>query len=219
MGRTAPAPDIPPTPGMCPHVVVKAGGGSGGGSGGGGAGSGGGGSGGGPGGGGEGAGDGGPGAGAGAPNAETYKHCGTKSCPVDVGTGRMYTLPEEDLELPGPLPLSFKRQYSSFTNSRDIGLGYGWVHSYAWEVEVKATKTVVWTHTGTWEDFPLLEPGQAVQGKWGWILRRETDGYVLDTNEGVWRAMLHSEDGKRFRLTEKYDRNDNRIELDYQNGA
>ncbi|RLB57921.1 MAG: hypothetical protein DRI90_17400 [Deltaproteobacteria bacterium] len=131
----------------------------------------------------------------------------------------MYTLPAADLDLPGPLPLTFVRQYSSFASRRDIGLGYGWVHSYAWEVEVKATKTVVWTNTGTWEDFPLLEPGQAVQGKWGWILRRESDGYVLDTNEGVWRAMMQSDDGTRFRLTEEYDRNGNRIKLDYQDGA
>ncbi len=204
---------------MAPGTAVKAGGGSGGGGSGRGAGSGGGGSGGGPGGGGAGAGDGGPAAGAGASDAERYKHCGTKSCPVDVGTGRMYTLPEEDLDLPGPLPLSFVRQYSSFASTRDIGLGYGWVHSYAWEVEVKATKTVVWTNTGTWEDFPLLETGQSVQGKWGWILRRETDGYVLDTGEGVWRAMNHTDDGKRFRLTQEYDRNGNRIQLDYQDSA
>lgn len=189
MGRTAPAPNAPAPPGMAPGSVIKGGGAAGGGSGGGGAGSGGGGSGGGPGGGADGAGGGSAGAGAGSSDANRYKPCGTKSCPIDVATGRMYTLPEEDLSLPGPLPLVFERQYSSFVRARDVGLGYGWVHSLAWEVEERPRALVVFTATGTWEEFPKLEVGQEVQGKWGWTLRREQDGYVLDTNQGVWREM------------------------------
>ena len=204
---------------MCPHAVVKAGGSQGGGSGGKGAGSGGGGGGGGPGGGGDGAGAGGPGAGAGSPDGSKYKPCAGKSCPIDVGTGRMYTLPEDDLRLPGPLPLVFHRQYSSFVHHRDVGLGWGWVHSYAWEVEVRDTHTRVWTNTGTWEDFPRLEVGEQRDGRWSWSLRRERDGYVLDTRDGVWRALSESVDGVRFRLTSEYDRNGNRVVLEYESGC
>ncbi|HHH27138.1 MAG TPA: hypothetical protein ENK57_02145 [Polyangiaceae bacterium] len=69
-----------------------------------------------------------------------------------MATGRMYTLPEEDLSLPGPLPLVFERQYSSFVRARDTGLGYGWVHSLAWEVEERPRALVVFTATGTWEE-------------------------------------------------------------------
>ena len=61
------------------------------------------------------------------PDANEYKPCGTKSCPIDVAAGRMYTLPEEDLSLPGPLPLVCR--YSSFVRARDTGLGYGWVQA------------------------------------------------------------------------------------------
>ncbi|MEQ9323601.1 MAG: DUF6531 domain-containing protein, partial [Polyangiaceae bacterium] len=156
-----------------------------------------------------------------------YKPCGTKGCPIDVATGRMYTLPEEDLSLPGPLPLVFERQYSSFVRARDTGLGYGWVHSLAWEVEERGFALVVFTDTGTWEEFPKLEVGQEAQGKWGWTLRREKNGYVLDTNEGIWREMAEEAASqwygdainKRYRLTNLYDRNGNRIHLDYQDGA
>ncbi len=204
---------------MAPGTAVKAGGGTGGGGGGKGAGSGGGGSGGGPGGDGSGADGGDQGAGAGSPDGDKYKPCGTKGCPIDVGTGRMYTLPVEDLSLPGPLPLSLERRYSSFASRRDVGLGFGWVHSYAWEVVITPTKTRVWTNTGTWEDFPLLESGREIQGKWGWILRRDDAGFTLDTNEGVWRTLHESADGRRFRLSEEYDRNGNRIVFRYEDGA
>ena len=76
---------------MCPHTVVKGGGGAGGGGGGGGAGSGGGGSGGGPGGGGDGAGDGGPGAASGSPDGNQYASSAPEGEPVDGVTGRVYT--------------------------------------------------------------------------------------------------------------------------------
>src|SRR3954463_7859000 len=109
MARTAPVPDIPPIPGMCPSIAVLAGGGDGGGGSGDGA--------------GDGSGDnnadgGGSGEGAegdqrGAPDYARYPECGYASHPVDVVTGRAFTHPIVDLALPGPLPLSFKRMYSS----------------------------------------------------------------------------------------------------------
>src|SRR6185369_17840242 len=105
MARTAPAPDLPPIPGMCPSVAVLAGGGDGGGGSGKGAGSGDGSEGAGAGSGGENA----EGDGKGAPDPEKYPDCGTVSHPVDVVTGRAYTHPIVDLALPGPLPFVLQR--------------------------------------------------------------------------------------------------------------
>src|SRR5215831_18932143 len=118
MARTAPAPNIPPIPGMCPGMCVLAGGGDGGG---GGAGSGGGGK------GKKGAGTGKDekdpkGSGKNAPVPKKYPTCGTKSHPVDVITGRAFTNEVIDLELGGPLEFAFERTYSVSAKDRDVGL-------------------------------------------------------------------------------------------------
>src|ERR1700679_2261018 len=128
---TSPAPDAAAPPGMCPGIAVLGGGGAGGdgdGSGSGGKD--------GAGGGGSGSGEGGDGDGKSAADAAKYPTCGTASHPVDVVTGRAYTHPLTDLELPGPLPLQFRRVYSSEMAERDAGLGHGWAHTLGWEIEV-----------------------------------------------------------------------------------
>src|SRR6185503_2430367 len=107
MARTAPAPDLPPIPGMCPSIAVLAGGGDGGGGSGKGAGSGDGGAGAGAGGGGEDAAADGRNAQPGPPDHAAYPECGYASHPVDVVTGRAITHPLTDLTLPGPLALQF----------------------------------------------------------------------------------------------------------------
>ena len=48
--------------------------------------------------------------------------------PVDVATGRVFT-DHLDWELPGPLPLSFERNYCSAVAGRNGPLGYGWAHN------------------------------------------------------------------------------------------
>ncbi|KYF54382.1 hypothetical protein BE08_10200 [Sorangium cellulosum] len=54
--------------------------------------------------------------------------------PVDIVTGRVFTVPALDLGLPGPLPFVIRRQYSSTARERDVGLGFGWSHSLAWMI-------------------------------------------------------------------------------------
>ena len=54
----------------------------------------------------------------------------------------------------------------------------------------------------------------------GLVLRREKDGFVFDNGKGLWRSLREQADGgKRYRLTTVYDRNGNRIHLDYDQGA
>jgi RHS repeat-associated protein len=136
--------------------------------------------------------------------------------PVDVVTGRAYTLPAIDLELPGPLPLVLARVYSTTAARRDIGLGFGWSWSWGWEVEVRRRALVVWSDEGIATDFPMLAVGAEHVGPWGWVLRRDRERFVLDLGDGVRRVFAASdESAQRWRLIELRDANDNRIELTY----
>ena len=215
MARTAPAPNIPPIPGMCPSVAVLAGGGDAGGGGGGGA--------------GDGSGDNNAGAGSGgenaagdgrgAPDPQRYPECGYASHPVDVVTGRAFTHPIVDLALGGPLPLRFARMYSSKMAGRDAGLGFGWGHTFGWEIEVGRRSITVWNAHGVAVDFPMIHAGAEAIGPWGWVLRRETWGFAVDADDGLWHLFSVAEDdGQRFRLSAIEDRNRNRIALTYDDG-
>jgi RHS repeat-associated protein len=200
---------------MCPSIAVLAGGGDGGGGSGGSA--------------GDGNGDdnagtsnGGESAEAdkrGAPDYEKYPECGYESHPVDVVTGRAFTHPITDLELPGPLPLELRRMYSSKMAGRDVGLGYGWGHTFGWEIEVGRRRITVWNEQGIAVDFPVIPVGGEAVGPWGWVLRRESWGFAVDADDDRWHLFSAAEDGgKRYRLTAVEDRNRNRIALTYDDG-
>ena len=202
---------------MCPGIAVLGGGGDGGdgdGDGSGGKD--------GSGGGGKGGGKGGKGDGKdaqGAPDYAKYPKCGYASHPVDVVTGRAFTHPITDLELPGPLPLRFSRMYSSKMARRDAGLGFGWGHTFGWEIEVGRRHVRVWNEQGIAVDFPSIDAGAEVVGPWGWLLRRDNAGFALDADDGVWRHFTAADErGKRYRLAAVEDRNRNRIALTYEEG-
>jgi RHS repeat-associated protein len=138
------------------------------------------------------------------------------SDPVDVITGRAYTLPAVDLELPGPLPLLFSRVYSTTAAGRDVGLGFGWACSWSWEIEVHRRELVVWSEEGIATEFPPVDVGVEHVGPWGWSLRRERERFVLDTGDGIRRVFAATDEtARRWVLVELRDRNDNRIELTY----
>jgi RHS repeat-associated protein len=216
MARTAPAPNIPPIPGMCPSIAVLAGGADSGGGSGGAAGSGGGNTGAGAETGGEDTGSDSRNAASGPPDYERYPECGYASHPVDVVSGRAFTHPVTDLELPGPLPLVFRRMYSAKMADRYVGLGFGWGHTFGWEVEVGRRTITVWNEQGVAVEFPMIAPGGEIVGPWGWVLRRESWGFALDADDGLWHLFSTSPDGRRHRLTAIEDRNKNRIALTYE---
>ncbi len=200
---------------MCPSIAVLAGGGDGGGGSGSGA--------------GDGSGDnqaGGSGSGdsaesdqRGAPDYAKYPVCGYASHPVDVVTGRAFTHPITDLELPGPLPFTFQRMYSSKMAARDTGLGFGWAHTLGWEIAVTRRRITVWNEQGIAVDFPMIPVGGETLGPWGWVVRRESWGFLVDAEDGLWHIFsLGVEGGKRYRLTAIEDRNKNRITVVYEDG-
>ncbi len=210
MARTAPVPNIPPIPGMCPSVAVAGGGSDSGGSGGQGAGSGGGG---GPGKGG-GAADGTGGDGKAAPDPKKYPLCGTKSHPVDVVTGRAFTHPIVDFETAGPIPFVFERSASSTIFARDFGMGPSWAHTLGWQIELRRDAVWVFTDKGTKIAFPLIAVGDEVLGPFGWRLKLDQVGYEVDADDGLYRRFDVVRN-YRAPLTEIRDRNDNRISLSY----
>ena len=201
---------------MCPSVAVLAGGGDAGGGGGNGA--------------GDGSGDNNAGAGSGGENAEgdgrgapdyqKHPECGYASHPVDVVTGRAFTHPIVDLELPGPLPLTFSRMYSSKAAHLDMGIGFGWAHTFGWKVEVRRRSIVVWNEQGIAVDFPLVRQGEEAIGPWGWVLRREAWGFAVDADDGLWHLFseVDPRDASIHLLTAVEDRNRNRISLTYDDG-
>lgn len=153
-----------------------------------------------------------------AADAKKYPKCGTKSHPVDVATGRVFTLPVSDLDLPGLIDFSFERTYSSFAAHIDVGLGAGWTHAYGWSVECRRRSVLVWNDNGVSVEFPALRIGDEIIGEWGWVLRREPWGYAVDADDGTWRLFSAPVAGNRYLLTAVEDRNRNRIALTYEDG-
>ncbi|MCU0683368.1 MAG: DUF6531 domain-containing protein [Polyangiaceae bacterium] len=227
MTRTAPAPNLPPIPGMNPGVFVMGGGGTGGGGGGqkgggsgldqgaDGVGSGGGASGGGK----TAASCSGGGDGSGCPNHHGSKQSGkiSKGDPVDVVTGRVFTDPVVDFAFLGPLGLRFVRRYSSAARAHNVGLGFGWTHSLAWSIEVRRNLISMRTATGGVVTFHPLEVGDAGVGPDGWVLSRHHDGFTLDDNAGS--VYLFTENvGATYLLSAVLDAHGNATKLTYAEG-
>jgi RHS repeat-associated protein len=106
--------------------------------------------------------------------------------------------------------------YSSTAADRDVGLGFGWVHPWRWEIEQRRRELVLWSDDGTSTSFPAIDVGAEHVGPWGWTLRREWERYVLDKGDGVQRIFAAADESARaWRLVELRDRNDNRISLTY----
>ncbi|WP_437754826.1 RHS repeat-associated core domain-containing protein [Sorangium sp. So ce1389] len=232
MARTAPVPNIPAIPGMNPGVFVMGGGGGGGGSGGRGGNGAGDGQGGSGSNGGDGAEGGGKGAGAcgtgstdggGCPNHHGSGSSGrmSRGDPVDVVTGRVFTVPAVDVSFPGPLPLVIERTYSSSARDRDVGLGFGWTHSLAWQLLLRRGSLRIISFDGLEHDIGKVPPGTGIIGPHGWIVHREGTGFRLDLADGqhlVFGEHVVSDEGERYLLTVIGDRAQNRIVLAYDRG-
>lgn len=222
MARTAPVPNIPPIPGMCPSVAVLAGGGDGGGGSGDGTGQ------------GDGNGSGnGDGSGENAEGDGSSANSGDGECPggtpcpshassggggsagdpVDVVTGRVFTLPVDDLVLPGLLPFRFTRQYSSSKPRRDVGFGPGWSHSFAWEIEVRRDSLRLWKDNGTFLRFEHIDRvGASILGEGGMRLTRTPRGYEVDRDAAI--LVFEAEKHGSWQLTSIRDRNQATIVVD-----
>lgn len=220
MARTAPAPNIPPTPGMNPGAWVAGGGGAGGGKGGKGG----------------GAGNGNEGADGeeGGENAEGDGNgagaCGegaTGSCtncsdnpqagdPVNVLTGEVFTVPKTDLFLRGFFNLQIDRSYNSGRRFVDVGLGFGWSHNLAWSIRTHKGKLIVRDPKGATVEFPCFD-GEGYQSSAGsWALIRKGSGYLLRAGNEFFHYFLPDPDEpSSFRLARVSYRNRGALTLLY----
>lgn len=228
MARTAPVPNMVAIPGMNPGIFVLGGGGDGGGSGAGnGKGKGGkqgaGGKNGGKdaNGGGPNAGACGAGSGAGCPNPAHGGGGGTAAGdPVDVAGGRVFTAPQLDLVLPGPLLLLVHRSYSSAATDRDVGLGRGWSCSLSWEIEVRRRTLVLHRPNGARLTLPIPGVGEPVQVGQGAVLQRDESGYtVIDADGRVHLFQPSAGEPGLWRLSGIADLSGNRVSLHYRDDA
>jgi RHS repeat-associated protein len=160
------------------------------------------------------------GAGSGAGRCPTHSPKTAGGDPVDAVTGRVYTTPEADLYLPGLLPLVFLRSYRSGDDPRDIGMGYGWSHTFAWSIEEHRRNVVVTTDDATRVLMERPDVGAVTIGRDGWVLRREPGAYELEAESEPTRVFTpHATEEGLFVLSAIRDRNGNQIEIRYDRGA
>ncbi|HHH10574.1 MAG TPA: RHS repeat protein, partial [Sorangium sp.] len=124
-----------------------------------------------------------------------------------------------DLLLPAPLPLGVERSYSSAAAGRDVGLGPGWTHSFAWSIEVARRGFVVWKGDGTQLALPAAEPGEVLEGPAGITLHCQRDVLVLAGGRLTRRFVRSSTNKHLWLLDSVSDTDGNTIQLRYVDGA
>jgi RHS repeat-associated protein len=153
------------------------------------------------------------------------KRCGRE--PVDFATGRMF-LPQEDVLLPGSLPLLFRRDFeSSYRAGR--WFGESWSSTIDQRLTVDPIGVVFHGEDNLLVPYPHPAPGTPVLPEAGprWPLERHTDGsYTLtDPDTGIVRHFLappgvEPGDNGSAPLAEIADRNGRTITAEYdEDGA
>jgi len=111
--------------------------------------------------------------------------------PVNPTLGAKVLVGAEDLDfaLPGPMPLVWQRQYSSYVNAEHGGdcglLGYGWKLPHELSIELKTTQTLLRDAGGRVITFDeALEPGQT--------LHSDSEGLLLMRGGGMGVAQTLS---------------------------
>ncbi|MFJ8820639.1 putative T7SS-secreted protein [Streptomyces sp. NPDC102467] len=148
------------------------------------------------------------------PSREKYEH--DPSDPIDLVTGKMY-LPETDIELPGTLPLVFRRRVES--GSR-LGRWFGpsWTSTLDQRLEVDTEGVILVTEDGLLLAYPHPAPGVPTlptHGSRHWPLDRVDGGYTV-TNPYTGRTWHFADLGEdRAALEQIDDRNGNWITFEH----
>ncbi|HND54734.1 MAG TPA: DUF6531 domain-containing protein, partial [Pirellulaceae bacterium] len=163
--------------------------------------------------------------------------CAITGHPVDVASGRVFTT-KTDFELPGRIPIEFRRTYDTSAIEYEGDLGPGWMHSYElhlWE-DAETGRVVIRDEEVNQLSFAPLEVGERTFEPMSrsWLKRVERaeyewscpDGLVFRFAEPAGAAPDSSTGGSSrsstsaapLRLTSIVDRNGNRIDLSYERG-
>ncbi len=111
---------------------------------------------------------------------------GLRGHPIDVATGEL-VIEAADFSLPGPLPLTWARRWSS-GSGHDGDLGHGWTHPFDMAIEVLGAEGLVKARLedGRLAFFPLPAPGAPTLNlPERLVLHVEDDGYRIATYDGL----------------------------------
>ncbi|RZQ62865.1 type IV secretion protein Rhs [Amycolatopsis suaedae] len=137
--------------------------------------------------------------------------------PIDVATGQM-VLGQTDAEFLGVLPLVFERtHFSSYQAGR--WFGRAWVSTVDQRLEVDGSGVTFAAADGTVQHYPHPAPGAPVtsdQGPARTLRRAEDGGYLIEERS---ETLYFAPGSSVLPLTSVTDRNGNRIEFGYDNGA
>ena len=126
--------------------------------------------------------------------------CFVTGHPVDIASGKLFT-EATDFELPGPIPLKWKRIWYS-TSVYDGPLGHGWHHSYDLELIEDDKVVVIRLADGRPLAFPRPAVGESCfERSERMTLIHDTRGYAMDTMDGLrYRFEENASASKRHRL-------------------
>ncbi|MFJ5828003.1 putative T7SS-secreted protein [Streptomyces sp. NPDC093089] len=135
--------------------------------------------------------------------------------PVDIATGRML-LPQNDITLPGSLPLVFRR---SFDSSRRSGRWFGptWSSTVDQRLEIDSEGVIFSCDEGSLLAYPHPAPGVPVMPTHGrqWPLNRVEGGYTI-TDPSTEKVLHFADHNDELALLAQVDdRNGRWIAFDY----
>ena len=141
----------------------------------------------------------------------------TSGDPVDVVTGAM-VVNAIDFELPGPIPLVWRRNWSS--DSRRMGhLGYGFSNNFEMGLDsYENRKTTILLADGRSVNFPFMLPGlEYFNYREKLLLRREEDHYCIFDPKTRYSYLLYpSEKGyTQYKLAVIYNAAGHKISVEY----
>lgn len=152
--------------------------------------------------------------------------CPLTGHPVEIVTGRMFTT-QTDFQIDGRIPISFDRIYDTSATDYESTLGWGWTHPYdqhLWE-STRYNCLVLRNEENRQVRFDKLKIGeryfQPLERLW---LKRtdETEYELFDCKNGLFYKFGQVVEGdfkserNALRLTEIFDRNDNRLQLKHE---
>ncbi|WP_438003268.1 PAAR-like domain-containing protein [Sorangium sp. So ce321] len=145
-----------------------------------------------------------------APGADGQADAGH---PVDIVTGTMFTPPETDFLLPGPLPVSWIRTYRTSSVQRECGIGRGWSHALCWQAELHGDRLTLIDET--LRATTLTAPAGDVQAllPFGRRVYWEGDALVVDLDDGILRVLARGQAPGTFRLAQLRDRAGNLADI------
>lgn len=146
--------------------------------------------------------------------------CKTFGEPVDAATGRVYHT-NVDFELPGPIPVVWKRTYYSDA-AMDGPLGYNWHHSYNLGIRQLEEGAFAFRHADGRESFlPVLKLGESHfdrREQLAWTL--DGWGYLLTDIRGLQYRFDGPENRSGYRMVSGISTKDGfRLRFEYASGG